>query len=236
MNKPRYVVCLKHGNKYSSDYVNKLYNMVKRNLTLNFNFVCYTENPAGIDKEIKIEPLPEVADLKGWWYKPMFFNPALGLNGTILFIDLDVVIFKNIDYLFDYKPGKFCIIRDFNRCRYSNYDKFNSSVFRLDTGQFSEVYTDFMKDYRSQSRRHYGDQDWLRYKIQKDFEYFPDEWIQSYKWEMRDRPRMIMDPTGGRNFATIEDPKIKPDTSVAVFHGDPNPHKCRDPWVIDKWQ
>jgi DNA repair photolyase len=28
-----YVLCLKHGTKYSSDYVNKLYNMIKRKYT-----------------------------------------------------------------------------------------------------------------------------------------------------------------------------------------------------------
>src|SRR6056300_910981 len=27
----RYVVCLKHGNKYNAEYVNKLFNMVSRN-------------------------------------------------------------------------------------------------------------------------------------------------------------------------------------------------------------
>ena len=43
-----YVVCLKYGDKYSADYVNKLYNGVKRNLTVPFEFVCYTEDPKGI--------------------------------------------------------------------------------------------------------------------------------------------------------------------------------------------
>ena len=139
---PRYVVCLKYGNKYSAEYVNKLYNMVKRNLTLDHEFVCFTEDATGIDPAIRIEPIPLISGVTGWWYKPMFFNPRLPLRGTLLFFDLDVVIFKNIDYLFTYKPGEFCIIRDFNRFVIKNYDKFNSSIFRLETTQnmHSNVY------------------------------------------------------------------------------------------------
>ena len=109
-----YVVCLKYGTKYSAEYVNKLYNGVKRNLTIPFEFVCYTEDARGIDNGIRIEPIPLVPGVEGWWYKPMFFNPKLGLDGTILFFDLDVVVFRNIDNFFTYNPNQFCIIRDFN--------------------------------------------------------------------------------------------------------------------------
>ena len=42
-----YVVCLKHGSKYSSEYVNKLYNMCKRHLTVPYEFVCFTDDLRG---------------------------------------------------------------------------------------------------------------------------------------------------------------------------------------------
>jgi len=231
----RYVCCLKYGNKYGPEYVNNLYRMVKRNLTLDYEFVCFTENAQGIHKEIRIEPLPALP-VTGWWFKPMFFNPNLGLKGTLLFLDLDLVIFRNIDSLFTYEEGKFCIIRDFNRYIIKNYDKFNSSVFRLNTGQHSQVYTDFIKDPKNVSRRHFGDQDWIRYVIKNNFEYWPEEWIQSYKWEMRGKPRFDNQPRGVRDFLVPGDPTIKDQTSIAVFHGDPNPHVCKDQWVIDYWK
>ena len=232
----RYVVCLKYGNKYSADYVNKLYNGVKRNLTLDHEFVCYTEDATGINPNIRIESLNLIAGVTGWWYKPMFFNPELGLDGTVLFFDLDVIIFKNIDYLFTFEPNKFCIIRDFNRQFIKNYNKFNSSIFRLNTGMYNEVYTNFMKDPSMPMRSYHGDQDWLRATIPDGgFEYWPIEWIQSYKWEMRGRPNYNKMPRGLRDFETPGDPKILDDTSVAVFHGDPNPHNCKDQWVIDNW-
>ena len=209
--------------------------MVKRNLTVPFEFVCFTEDPSGIDTAVTIKELPVREDIKGWWYKPMFFNPGLGIRGTVLFVDLDVIVFKNIDNLFNYKPGKFLIIRDFNRHLIKNYEKFNSSIFRLETGQHRKVYDDFIKDPVSVIKRYHGDQDWIRVCIKTEFEYWPDEWIQSYKWEMRGKPKMVRTKNGKKNFETAGSPTIKPQTSIAVFHGDPNPHDCIDPWCKENW-
>jgi len=231
-----YVVCLKYGDKYSATYVNRLYNMVCRNLTVDYKFVCFTDNSAGIDPGIETQPLPKIA-VQGWWFKPMFFNPELGLDGTVLFLDLDLVIFRNIDNLFSYKPGKFLIIRDFNRTIIKDYPKFNSSVFRLDTGNQSQVYSEFIKDPRGVSRRFLGDQDWIYSTVTKDFDYWPVEWIQSYKWECRRRAAICKrQPAGERDFKKSGKPTILEDTSIAVFHGDPNPHNCKDPWVKENWR
>lgn len=232
----RYIVCLKHGNKYSSEYVNRLHTMVRRNLTLDFTFVCFTENAKGIDPEIKILPLPEIP-ATGWWYKPMFFNPKFPIKGTMLYLDLDLIIFRNIDRLFNYEIGKFCIIRDFNRIHIKNFQKMNSSVFRINTGQYPHIYEEFIADPQRISRRYHGDQDWIFAQLNgyDNYTYWPDEWIQSYKWEMRGKPKMIRDGHGRRNFAISEAPRILPETCIAVFHGDPNPDKCIDQWCKDNW-
>lgn len=235
-DKSNYVVCLKYGDKYDSKYVNTLHKMVSRNLTVDYEFVCFTEDANGIDSNIRIEPLPWSSNIKGWWYKPFFFDPNLSIQGTLLFLDLDLVVFENIDKLFTYHPGKFCIIRDFNRTVIKNYQKFNSSIFRLDTGQHDYVYTDFIKNPRQVIPRFLGDQDWIRHKVNSGFDFWPDEWIQSYKWEMRGRPKMNNSPKGNRDFLVKGDPKIMTDTSIAVFHGDPNPHNCKDQWVVDNWR
>ena len=141
----QYVVCLKHGSKYSAEYVNVLKKMTQRNLTVPHEFVCFTEDPKGIDPDIKILPLPTI-QIKGWWFKTMLFNPNLQIQGTMLFIDLDVVIFKNIDRLFQHSPGTFMVCRDFNRCFQPNWQKMNSSVVRWNTGQHPQLYNNFIKD------------------------------------------------------------------------------------------
>jgi len=230
-----YVVCLKWGDKYGPEYVNKLYRMVQRNLTINHEFICFTEQPANLVPGIRVIDLELMPGIEGWWYKPMFFNPNLGLDGVILFLDLDMIIFENINKLFSYKPNEFIIIQDFNRHVVRNYDKFNSSIFRLNTGQHAQVYHDYMADKNNISRRFQGDQDWIRHSIKDKYHYWPVDWIQSYKWEMRGKPQMTGGPRGARDFVTKGDPKILDETCIAVFHGDPNPHYCKDDWVQKNW-
>jgi len=231
----RYVVCLKHGTKYDAEYVNVLRKMTQRNLTTPHEFVCFTEDPRGIDAGITILPLPTIP-LKGWWFKTLLFNPNLQIQGTILFMDLDVVIFKNIDKLFEYKLGEFCVCRDFNRCFQPEWKKMNSSVVRWVTGQHPQLYNNLVKDPHATSKRFHGDQDWLFDQVKKHYQFWPDEWIQSYKWEMRGNPRLVRQKSGQKNFIAAGEPKIKADTAVAVFHGDPNPRECVDPWCQTHWK
>ena len=174
-----YVLCLKHGDKYGAEYVNILYSMVKRHTTIPIEFICFTEKPQGIDSGVQIRPIPLHPQIKGWWYKPMFFNPGLNFDGPALYMDLDIIIFRNIDNLFSYKPGEFCVIRDFNRSIQSNWDRMNSSIFRLYPGQHKVVYERFMQDPEYHAKRYHGDHDWLYANVKSQFEFWPDEWIQS---------------------------------------------------------
>ena len=230
----RYVVCLKWGTKYGPEYVNKLYNMVKRNLTLDYEFVCFTENRTGIDPYIRTEPLPPIP-VTGWWYKPWFLSNELPLRGTALFLDLDLIVFRNIDKLFLYKPEKnFAIIRDFNRQLRKNWDHMNSSVFRVNIGHYNSVYDEFKKNSAVHVRRFQGDQDFM-YRHIKDHVFWPDEWIQSYKWEMRGRSELTV-VKGKRNFKSAGSPTILANTAIAVFHGEPNIPDCIDAWPHQNWR
>ena len=231
-----YVVCLKHGTKYSAKYVNVLYNMCKRHLTIPFEFVCFTENPLDINPNITIHPLPKIDNAHGWWYKPYFFSKDLPFKGTILYMDLDVVIFDNIDKMFTYHNNKFCIIRDFNRSIRKDWRKMNSSIFKFTTPHMHYLYDTYAKNPKYFINRLHGDQDFIFENTKPDdFIWWPDEWIQSYKWEMRDRRELIR-VDGKRNFNQNKEPIIKPQTAIAVFHGEPHPHEVTDKWVVDNWQ
>ena len=56
----RNVICIKWGDKFGADYVNRLYKMVEKNLTLPHRFVCFTDNSDGILDGVEIRPLPEL--------------------------------------------------------------------------------------------------------------------------------------------------------------------------------
>lgn len=229
------VLVLKHGEKYSSEYVNKMYRMVKQNLSYEFNFFCITENPADLDPNIIVIPLPHVP-VKGWWYKPYIFSNDLPITGTILYLDLDLVITNNMDKLFDFYPGEYCILRDFTRAMRPRWEKYNSSVIRFEKGQLDFVWKKFQKEHLNIMRRFFGDQDYLWDVTQGKAKYWPDPWVLSWKWEVRKDKRFGVGQTrGNRKFAAIEHCKAPSDCCITAFHGDPNPHNCEDPYIIDKW-
>ena len=233
-NGKNYVACLKWGDKYTSDYVNKLYAMVDRNITLPYEFVCFTENTKDIDKNITTHPLPRL-QADGWWYKPMFVGNELPIKGTLLFLDLDVIVFKNIDKLFSFEPNKFVICRDFNRSIRPDWNRMNSSVFRTTIGQYDHLYQGFKSNTQVHITKHRGDQDWMYANIH-DHAFWPDEWIMSYKWEMRSRQDLHIDTTTRkRNFKLDAPPIVANETSIAVFHGEPNPANANDTWVKEHW-
>ena len=109
------------------------------------------------------------------------FHPEVNLQGTILYFDLDVIIFRNIDRLFTHDPGKFMIIRDFNRCRVKDWKQSNSSVMRWQGGDLNYLWGDFKKDPARIMGQNHGDQDWIMKRAAGDLVHWPDEWIRSYK-------------------------------------------------------
>lgn len=224
-----HIVCLKHGNKYGVEYVNKLYSMCKRNSSVPFTFSCITEDANNLDPAINHIPLPSY-DIAGWWFKPWVFSKDFPVKGTILFLDLDLVIINNIDYLWNYNPDQFCIIRDFNRHRIPNWNKFNSSVFRFNSSDYHFIWDNLVSDL-TQIKKFHGDQDWIHSQLKRGFSFWPEEWIQSYKWEVRKREELI-----NKRFRTIANPLVNSETSILVFHGEPNPHDVKDPIIVDNWQ
>ena len=102
------VCCVMVGDyeKQGAKYVNILHNAVKKYLTVPHNFVCFTDNPKGIECETR--PIKG----KGWFAKLYLFKEFT--EGKVIFLDLDTIIVENINFL-DKFNGKFAILRDFYR-------------------------------------------------------------------------------------------------------------------------
>ena len=230
-----HVICVKWGNKYIPKYANTLKNMVNRHTTVPYQFHCLTDDPSGLDSDINVIKLPKDPWIKTWWSKLWMFSPDLPLKGNILFFDLDVVIFKNIDDLFKHNPGKFNIIRDFNRCRVPDWKQSNSSCMRWEAGTMDYLYNNFVTNYQRIMQQNWGDQDWIMKEAKADINWWPDEWIRSYKWEMIGlKDTKLLTKDGRSYFRKPVD--INPGNCVAVFHGKPNPMECADEWVIENWK
>ena len=237
------VVCLYWGNKYETNYVNILYNMVERNLTIPHKFIIYTDHVKmhklvpGDNVEVRKLPFHTY---EGWWNKLTLFSPEANLEGTCLYFDLDVVILDNIDCFFTYNnknSDHFVGMNDFNKTT----KLFNSSVMRFNNKIMTEyVWKEYLKDKKMFDRLQ-GDQNVISMTIKQTPYYssFPNEWTFSAKWYDRDNPRFH------RERWTFQK---RPDSKVAIFHGKPNPHELINPhphesydlnkieWVKNHWK
>ncbi len=250
---PINVLCIKWGTRYGSEYVNRLYHGVKRNLQLPFRFLCLTENTQGIEPQVETHPLPQTPfdeaafDAKRGgetWRKIGLFQPGLAnLRGDILFLDLDLVITGNLDDLFTYRPGKFCIIHDWLEKRRAWMPGRhglvgNTSVFRYNLEHHACVYTDFEKNQRSILDQFRIEQQYVSHALADQMEFWPSKWIQSFKRNCLpmfplNLMRQPFKPTGSR---------------ILVFHGRPFPDQAIEghqgglfrssrpaPWLRDYW-
>ena len=228
------VLCLKFGTKYSADYVNKLYNMVQRHLTVPHRFVCFTEDSTGLNSNIEIRTLPVDPGIKGWWWKTYLFKADHFIAGEPnLYLDLDIVIVNNIDKLVTEKPGNFMGFEDPSRV-FSKQPKLNSSVMRWQSGHLSDIWEIYTSN-RLKAAGLQGDQDWIWRLHQDKIKFYPNPWIQSYKWQVRSH-RELVRSGASQMFNTVRNPVINPDTSILVFHGTPNPDQVQDPIIVDNWQ
>lgn len=226
--KPINFCCVFYGNKYEIKYVQNLYNMVKRNLTIPFNFIVFTDHvklAKLLIGDITVRQFKR-HDFEGWWNKIQLFSPESELEGINFYLDLDVVILDNIDCFIEWGDDKtFGITRDF--AQPNNY--YNSSVMKFNNEITTPAIWDkFMSD-RKQWLRLQGDQNVVTELMRKNehLKPFPDDWTFSYKWFSRKQPRFQK-----QKWTFEQDPKAK----IAVFHGNPNPHESTQEWVKNNWK
>ena len=98
------ISCVKWGDKFSHEHVNRLYRMVRKYMPEDFTFICHTDNPTGIYPIIKTIQLDEELELENWWWKLQLFDEErwpLTKHNKHLFFDLDVVIQNDLQPIID---------------------------------------------------------------------------------------------------------------------------------------
>ena len=253
------VLCLKWGTLYSHDYVNRLYRGVREHLHHPFRFVCVTDDPAGLDAGIETAPLPAMPpkmEFMGWYdrwpniyIKLCLFEKGLAnLEGPTLFLDIDQVIVGGLDCFFDYKPGEFCIIRNWVELRKRLFRKVpfcgNSSCFRFEAGEKSDyIYRQFLADLPSalDDRLYTTEQAYMTHAVGFDrVNFWPENFVRSFK-------RSCVWPWPLNHILM---PRLKKDTRILCFHGSPTPMEAiagyrgrhlntwtrPAPWVKELWE
>ena len=228
------VLCVRFGTKYGREYVERLRNMAARHIKVPYEFVCLTDdiNPIEGVRSI-VQPLAGYHRL--WWHKVHMFDAGLPLSGRILYFDLDIIICADVEKLIRGSGNKFLGIRDFNRKFHPGWNILNSSVMSWLHGQHSYIFEDFKRD-PLHAQKLLGDHDWIWRVAKQKITFWPDDEIQSYKWEIRERGDLMVD-RGKRKFKTVSNStNIDENCCIVVFHGDPKPEDIQDKFVVDNWK
>jgi hypothetical protein len=171
---------------------------------------------------------------RGWWYKMQLFNPQHHA-GPLLYFDLDTVIVRNIDWIWQQPTRYFWTVKDFKYLWRPNHAGANTSVMWWDTERYAGTWQEF----RSQPldsiiNKFPGDQDYVTKSINPaEMRFFDAERIKSWRWQCLDggynftRKKHLLPKTG----TTITD-----QTAVLVFHGQPKPVDLKDSVIIEHWK
>ena len=251
MSKHINLICYRWGTKYGVEYVNRLYGMVSRNLTIPFTLHCMTDDLNGLRKEVAGHLLPP-DHLNGNLNKIMTFQKNfLDLEGELLVsLDLDLVIVGNIDFLADNPED------DFKICGGSWVPggvRGNGSVYRVRVGALSYVWENMMSnpegliDFNQNRKNLLGEQKYLN-RVIENYTYFPDHKIVSFKRHCHAKGYSLFGDWGeSHGLTTAIFGKASPPTEAAIvsFHGRPLPldvmnSRCgkwrRAPFVKEHWR
>jgi hypothetical protein len=229
--------CVIHGDAYSWTYVERLYNMLQRNITPGIRLHVYTEAHRPVPEPMIKHPLIDWGiggPKRSWWYKLQLFNTA-NFAGPLLYFDLDTVIVGNIDWLWNLSLRNFWAVQDFKYLWRPTHQGINSSVMWWDTRLYGHIWRDFKpKDIDALIRVHPGDQDYLTQNLDsRSLRFFPQERVKSWRWQCLDggynfKQRMYQTPGTG----TL----LQKNTSVLIFHGKPKPNEVDDAVVLEHWR
>lgn len=198
-----------------ADYVNRLYDMVIRNLPEGYKgrFICFTDDPTGLHEGIVVKSLPEGLD--GWWNKLYLFSPdAFEAGERVLYFDLDTAIVSKLDDIAAYK-GDFAILRDFYRP-----EGWQSSVMAWEAGKLDFIWKDWLASGAPKLRG--GDQSWI-------------EAICNFLCVKPDLWQDIL-PHNFVSYKVHAQQGIPKGARAVVFHGQPRPHEVIGNWVEKIWK
>lgn len=219
------VICIKWGEKYGAEYVNRLYAMVSRQISPPFEFHCFTDKKNDISDAVICHDLPDLGcehpqNVPGKWKKTALWGKDLdGLSGPALFIDLDSVIVGNIDALFEYGDENDVIVA---RNWLKPHKKLGqTTLFRFNIGAQPYMLEDFKQDPQGIADKYRFEQHYVTHHVKGGVKFWPKRWVRHYR--VHCLPNYLL-----RYFREAYLPK---GAKVIAFPGEPNPQDA----LLGQW-
>jgi hypothetical protein len=199
---------------YNSVYVNRLFNMIDRHLTIPHRNICFTNTPNGIDKRINIIPLHSE-----WMYKNLKkaiqFDQSNPIDGRILSFDLDNVIISNIDH-YAREKSKFIICEAVSQKRKG---KSGGNFMAFNSNSMNYIWDELTTNYDYYEKKTQGYERFLFDLLIEEMDFWPKGEIISYRHQFKQ--------------GKFEDlSKVK----MIWCHGNPQLHEMTDSIVKDNWK
>ena len=223
------MICVKWGQKYGPEYVNRLYAMAQRHTTGPLRFVCLTDDGAGLRPEVEVVALPELGcehpkNSAGKWRKLVMWGgnmPALtGLTGPVLFVDLDTVIVRNIDSYFTHgDPDRVYLARNWSK---PFHRLGQTSVFRFPIGANPQILENFRANPQGIADRVRFEQHYITESVPGGIQFWPESWTRHFRLH-------CLPPFPLRYFMPAHLPSK---AKIVTFAGGPNPSDVQ----LGRWE
>ena len=218
MDQVKQLICIKWGTKYGPEYVNRLRGMIERNITPPFRLVCFTDNGAGLHPDIIVRPLPRLdyeapRNTRGKWPKSRLWGDLGDITGTVLFLDLDVVIVGNLDSFFSHGDDSDTILAT-NPRSVKPFEKLGqTSVYRMQVGKLTPLQKIFQADPQGIADQYRYEQRFVTRRAPGGVKFWPKGWVVHFR----------ADCVPAFPMRYWRDPTIPPDARIVIFAGHLNP-------------
>lgn len=193
--------------QYTPEYIEKLYDSLKRNSIVDFEFICLSDTP-NVKADLVL-PYNHHDDIKRHWHKLKFFSPNFAYqkpDDDIIIMDIDQLIVNNVDDILTYPVSGNTIatyrswwIQKLNSDNSINtkYGKnsipLNGGFYKFKSGELKYVWDRFIENpnywqehYYNEGvvhKKYYGEQNFVHYCLEEneaEIKYIPPEWVG--KW------------------------------------------------------
>ena len=103
LERPIKFICLKWGDKYGPEYVNRLHESIRRFYRKPHRFLCFTDDARELRPEIEVRDIELLRTVKNdcFTMEKLFLFEGLDFDGPYVLLDIDILIQSDLTAYFD---------------------------------------------------------------------------------------------------------------------------------------